>query len=179
MEHTTDFPEEQVQLFAAARDGNFGACEEARSKGANVNFKFLTWREKKVNKPIRALPCISEVEYGEEAWFAGCIKSHKWIWRTYWVEQLGESWQVPPNVRPLVEVEPGDTLLLIALKTDNRPLCEWLLKQNDLDPSLRNDRGKDARAVATIYHREHLLSSRPEIMRPEVAALAGDTGGFS
>lgn len=50
-----------------------------------------------------------------------------------------------------------DTLLIIAVKTNNVKLVEWMLSLDGLDTTKQNGKGLNAMAIAKALGREHLL----------------------
>ncbi|CAN0366918.1 unnamed protein product, partial [Phaeothamnion confervicola] len=53
-------------------------------------------------------------------------------------------WYAPDGV----DGDKNDTLLHIAVKCNNRPLCQWLLTLERLDVTLKNGKGADVFQVA-------------------------------
>lgn len=80
-----------------------------------------------------------------------------------------------------------DTLLIIAVKTDNAELTSLILGLDGVDATRKNGKGLDAMAVAKALGREHLLlgmatTSAADAVEPSVkgggaAAAAGGGGG--
>ncbi|CAM9682112.1 unnamed protein product [Chrysoparadoxa australica] len=160
-----DIPEVQKKLFRACKEGDFALAQSCIDDGADINWGYVAWRSQKFDYPIPPCACLLfSVEYGEEGWFAGRFKSSKWLWRTYKVQADGEQWDIPDRLHPRPEVEDGDTLLLIGLKLNLEPLVAWILQQPGLDSSLVNYNERGVMDVARELSREHLLSSRPELL---------------
>lgn len=62
-------------------------------------------------------------------------------------------WYAPDGVNG----EKKDTLLIIAVKTNNPKLVEWILSLDGLDTTKQNGKGLNAMAVAKAIGREDLL----------------------
>ncbi|CAM9971155.1 unnamed protein product, partial [Hapterophycus canaliculatus] len=62
-------------------------------------------------------------------------------------------WYAPDGVNG----DKKDTLLMIAVKINNKKLIEWMLSLDGLDATKQNGKGLNAMAVAKALGREHLL----------------------
>ncbi|CAM9164858.1 unnamed protein product [Scytosiphon promiscuus] len=62
-------------------------------------------------------------------------------------------WYAPDGVNG----DKKDTLLMIAIKINNKRLVEWMLSLDGLDATKQNGKGLNAMAVAKALEREHLL----------------------
>lgn len=59
-----------------------------------------------------------------------------------------------------------DTLLIIAIKNNDRKLVEWILTLNGLDSTRKNGKCMDALEVAKTLGREHLLLGAETVVAP-------------
>lgn len=87
-------------------------------------------------------------------------------------------WYAPDGVNG----EKKDTLLIIAVKTNNAKLVEWILSLDALDTTKQNGKGLNAMAVAKAIGREDLLlgmavsDAAPSGAASSIAAGAAGSG---
>ncbi|KAG5186520.1 hypothetical protein JKP88DRAFT_256421 [Tribonema minus] len=77
-------------------------------------------------------------------------------------------WHAPDSV----DANKNETLLMIAIKANNKPLVDWLLTLDRLDVTVRNIKGQDAFQVATEFGRSSMLTM---VATPPPAPAAAGT----
>ncbi|CAM9842999.1 unnamed protein product, partial [Choristocarpus tenellus] len=114
----------QRNLFIALRAGDLPKCKAAYSAGADINWPFDRW-----------------IRGGRQHW--GLRVQVKPL-GMYLGFSAREEWAAPPGVN----VDRGDTALMVALKLRKDDLSSWLLSCERLNHNSRNEAGNTARDIA-------------------------------
>jgi hypothetical protein len=138
-----------ADLFLALQERNEAKCEQAVTKGANINAACDRWM----------------LRHGKQAWG---MRVPTLIFGCYLGTSRREEWVAPEGV----SVDKGDTFIIILVKLREESLIRWLLSKGP-DLNRRNRAGNSAPALAAQMGMGHLFG----VAEPEYTPFSNVTAG--